>query len=56
MTKHYCYDLVGYDVHRLDRDEDMLACEWLSEIQLLTDIEVRLETIEPKLRLVTKSY
>jgi hypothetical protein len=29
----YCYNLVGYDVHDLDRDHDMLACEWLPESQ-----------------------
>jgi len=23
-----CMDLVGYDVHRLDRDKDGSACEW----------------------------
>lgn len=25
----YCMQEVGYDVHKLDRDEDGIACEWL---------------------------
>lgn len=24
----YCWRMVGYDVHRLDRDRDRIACEW----------------------------
>jgi curli biogenesis system outer membrane secretion channel CsgG len=27
----YCYELTGQDVHRLDADHDMLACEWLAD-------------------------
>jgi len=25
---NYCWSVVGYDVHRLDRDGDRIACEW----------------------------
>ena len=25
----YCYELTGRDVHRLDADNDLIACEWL---------------------------
>lgn len=25
---NYCWRMVGYDVHRLDRDRDRIACEW----------------------------
>ena len=28
----YCYKLTGRDVHRLDADNDMLACEWIPDV------------------------